>query len=90
MAIIAKTLMTLGVMMFIGAVAWWYVFFEQFLGQDVKDASECFYYTTEICRFGEVAGMVSDIPVYSPVLLWVAAGIFIVGLLLMALTPLRH
>lgn len=90
MALIAKTLMTLAVMIFIGAVGWWYAFYEQFLGQDVKEASECFYYTTNLCAFGDMAEVVSNIPAYSPVLLWVAIGIFVVGVLLIALSPLRR
>ncbi len=93
---IGKTMMTLGVLMFIGAVGWWYAFFEQFLGRDVKQASECFYFTTDACSWGQLAARVTDVanvtdvPAYSPVLLWVAVGIFVVGLLFMALAPLRR
>lgn len=89
MARLGKALMLLGLIGFVGAIGWWFLFFEQFLGADVKDASPCFYYTTDICSLGRFAGMVSDIPIYSPLALWTAAGVFAFGLILFVMAPRR-
>ncbi len=81
--------MVLGLILFGLATAWWYLFFEQMLGENVKQASECFYYTTKLCTagnlVGSLTGFLSDIPVYSPQALWIAAATFIAGVVLYAL-----
>ncbi|MCW5700310.1 MAG: hypothetical protein KIT00_10770 [Rhodospirillales bacterium] len=90
MAKFGKFLIFIGFIVFGGAVAWWYLFFEQFFGEDVKQASECFYYTSKVCLIGQHIDFMVDIPAYSPVALWVAAGIFALGVLFLALAPLRN
>jgi hypothetical protein len=87
MADLGKTLMIVGIGLFAGAVAWWYLFFEQVFGEDVKKASECFYYTTKICSLGEVVGVVGQIPPYSPVSFWAAVVALGAGVALLALAP---
>lgn len=90
MAKVGKTLIILGFLAFVGAVAWWFLFFEQFFGGDVKRASECFYFTSDLCALGRTVEFVGSVPAYSPVALWVAASIFVMGVLLLALAPLRR
>jgi len=68
-----------GILTFVGATAWWYMFYETYLGQNVKDASACFYQTTPVCEVGNIVGAFGDIPAYSPISLWVAIGLFVVG-----------
>lgn len=77
-----KLLMTLGVIFFISAVAWWLVFFEQMLGTAVKQASQCFYYTTVECEAVAAIDLFFDVPAYSPMILWLAGGLFAAGALL--------
>jgi hypothetical protein len=84
MAVVGKVLLVVGLVLFAGAVVWWYLFFSQLLGDNVKQASDCFYYTTELCSFGAALGMVSDIPTYSPLPLWGAAVAMISGLAMIA------
>lgn len=90
MAKFGKTLIILGFLSFGGAVAWWFLFFEQFFGGDVKRASECFYFTSDLCALGEKVEFVGSVPAYSPIALWVATSIFVMGVLLLALAPLRR
>ena len=78
----ARWLIWLSVAGFVASTAWWYLFFEQMLGQDVKRASGCFYQTTADCRLGNVLGTFGSIPAYNPVLLWLSAAGFGFGLLL--------
>ena len=87
MSTAGKTLLILGGMLMVGAIAWWYMFFEQVLGENVKRASECFYFTTESCAVGNMLGLVSDIPAYSPVAFWAASATLIVGIVLIAVAP---
>lgn len=77
-----KLLMALGVICFICAVAWWLMFFEQMLGTAVKQASQCFYYTTIKCEAVSAIDLFFDVPAYSPMILWAAAGLFAAGALL--------
>ena len=90
MATAARALIIIGVLLFAGALAWWYVFYEQFLGLDVKQASECFYYTTDLCALSALAEPISDVPTYSPVLLWLFGGLVALGIVLLAVSPHRH
>lgn len=76
-----------GVAGFAVAVAWWYLFFEQMLGVDVKAASECFYTTTVQCEVGNFVGAFLEMPPYNPVFLWASGTAFALGLLISALTP---
>ena len=87
---VAKTMIIVGVLLFIGSVAWWYVYYEQFLGMEVKQASECFYYTTDICALSAMAEPISSFPAYSPVMLWASAALVVVGILLVVLAPRRN
>jgi len=87
MADLGKTLLVLGFGLFAGAVAWWYLFFEQVFGEDVKKASECFYYTTDICSLGEVVGAVGRIPTYSPIPFWASIVAVGAGIALLAFAP---
>ncbi len=87
MADLGKTLFILGVGLLAGAVAWWYLFFEQVFGEDVKKASACFYYTTDICSLGDVVGAVGRIPTYSPLSFWAAIAALAAGIALLALSP---
>ncbi len=86
---LGKLFVWVGVLGFVLAVAWWYLFFEQMLGQNVNQARECFYYTSEACAAGNTIGEVgrtlgalADIPAYSPAALWAAVGVFVLGLAL--------
>ena len=82
-----KALMALGGVLFIAATAWWYVFFESMLGDDVKAASACFYRTTESCALGNVVGLFSDVPTYSPWALWAAVLTAAAGIVVYAAAP---
>jgi hypothetical protein len=84
MVIIGRILLLAGLALLVGAVVWWYLFFEQILGDNVKQASDCFYYTTDLCSFGAAVGMVSDIPTYSPLPFWGAAISMVSGLAMIA------
>ena len=91
---LGKWFLWLAALLLVGATAWWYAFFEQMLGESVKKASECFYYTTDLCTagnaagaFGSVVGMIGDIPTYSPLAFWSAVTSLVVGLLLIVLAP---
>lgn len=90
MARIGTALIILGSFCFVGAVAWWYAFYEQFLGSDVKKASECFYFNTNFCVLGDLASFVGNIPAYRPWAFWVSVGIIAVGALVLALAPVRR
>lgn len=89
MATLGKVLVGLGALTLAGAVWWWYAFFEQVLGHDVKKASQCFYYTTDTCSLASVVGYLGDIPTYSPLPFWVSIALMIIGVVLLAMTPLR-
>lgn len=80
MVIVGRILLFVGFALLVGAVVWWYLFFEQILGEDVKQASDCFYYTTDLCSFGAAVGMVSKVPTYSPLPFWAAAIAMVSGL----------
>lgn len=87
---LGKALLALALLVLVAAVAWWYVFFEQIFGQDVKQASECFYYTTDACAMGNLVGMVGDIPTYSPLPFWSAVALFALGIVMIAAAPRRR
>jgi hypothetical protein len=84
MAVVGRILLVVALVLLVGAVVWWYLFFEQILGDNVKQASDCFYYTTDLCSFGAAVGMVSDIPTYSPLPFWGAAISMVSGLAMIA------
>jgi len=81
--------MLAGVTGFIAATAWWYMFFEQMLGENIKEASECFYQTTVKCEFGNLVGQVGDVPTYSPASLWLSGSVFVVGVVMYGLIAKR-
>ena len=84
LSILAKALLALGGIGFIGATAWWYMFFEQLLGQSVKEASECFYRTTMSCEVGNFVGTTFvEVPTYSPTVMWISVGVMGAGVLLL-------
>lgn len=85
--VIGKFLMACGVAFLVAAVAWWYLFFEQMLGENVKQASECFYFTTDSCSVGNLVGYFGDIPTYSPFAFWISVMTMALGLLLVLLVP---
>ena len=84
--ILSKLLIWVGGAGFCASTAWWYVFFEQMLGKNVKRASECFYHTTAECTVGNLLGIFGEIPNYSPVSMWVSVGLLSVGMLGSALS----
>lgn len=85
---LGKGLFLAGFATFIGAVVWWYLFYAQLLAEDVKMASECFYRTTADCAIGNVVvSTFGDIPVYSPDILWLAAGLAGFGAFLIGAKP---
>lgn len=92
MADMGKALIILGLLIFVGAVAWWYLYFEQFLGAEVKQASACFYYFKEDCLPSAFERLLqaSDIPIYSPYALWTAAALLGLGTILLAVAPFRR
>jgi hypothetical protein len=81
--------MLLGVVGFAGATVWWYLFFEQLLGESVKEASECFYATTLQCEVGNLVGQVGDLPPYDPNSLYASAAVFVVGVFIYGLSNKR-
>lgn len=85
-----KLLLAIGALTLIGAVGWWYAFFEQFLGRDVKKASECFYYTTDSCSLASVVGYIGDIPTYTPLPFWLAIAVLVIGTILLVAAPLKR
>jgi len=87
---IGKLLMLAGIAGFIASTIWWYMFFEQMLGESVQEASECFYQTTVKCEVGNLVGQVGDVPPYSPASLWLSGVIFIAGVLLYGLIAKRR
>lgn len=89
MARLGKFLVALGALMLIGAVGWWYAFFEQFLGRDVKKASQCFYYMTDTCSLASIVGSIGDIPTYSPLPFWLAIAVMIIGVVFLTAAPLK-
>jgi len=84
-----KILAGLGGLGFIAATAWWVSFFEPVLGENVKEASSCFYQTTLKCEVGNLVGQVDKVPPYSPLSLWTSAFVFVVGVLIYGLTTRR-
>ena len=82
-----RILLITGATGFVGAVGWWFMFFHQMLGDNVKQASECFYSTTLQCGVADAVGGVLDIPPYDPKLLWGAAAVAAVGLLINVFAP---
>jgi hypothetical protein len=76
---LGKLLLMLGCAGFIGATAWWYMFFEGLLGQNVKQASACFYETTSKCEVGNMIGAFGDVPTYSPLALWLSVALMVAG-----------
>ena len=85
--LLGKLLMVLGFAGFCTATAWWYLFFEQMLGDDVKHASECFYRTTDLCKAAAFADLVFEVPAYEPAALWISGVVFVIGLLVWLLAP---
>ena len=84
---LAKLLMALGGAGFVCAVGWWFVFFEQMLGTDVKTASECFYRTTMECQVGNFVGSFMETAPYEPVFMWSSTAVGVIGFLVYAFTP---
>ncbi|NQV45186.1 MAG: hypothetical protein HQ501_09800 [Rhodospirillales bacterium] len=85
---LGKGLILAGFASFAASVAWWYLFFAQLLKEDVKQASACFYQTTTDCAIGNmVISTFGDIPAYSPDLLWLAAGLVGLGIMLLGAKP---
>lgn len=87
--VLGKLLMFLGLAGFCAATAWWYLFFHQMLGANVKQASACFYQTTGMCHVADMSAFAFTVPAYRPVLLWLSATLFIVGLVVWAMAPHR-
>lgn len=85
---LGKGLILAGFATFVAAVVWWYMYYEQLLGTDVKRLSKCFYETTPSCALGnKIVSAFGDIPPYSPDLLWLAAGMFGAGIILIGVKP---
>ncbi len=85
---IGKVLLALGFLAFVGAAAWWYLFFEQVFGKDVKIARDCFYQTSDACAAGgKILEYMADIPPYDPIALWTACGLAALGVLALAAAP---
>lgn len=83
-----KILLVLGTLALVGATVWWYLFFEQALGDEVTQAKECFYYTTDLCRLGSGAvGAFSEIPPYEPAAFWAAVVLAAAGAVALAVAP---
>lgn len=87
-----KVFMVLGALIFVGSVAWWYLYYEQFHGEEVKQASDCFYYFAESCTPSALETLIdaSGVPAYSPVALWTSIGLIGLGVLLLAVSPMRR
>ena len=81
--------MWLGIAGFIAATAWWLLFFEQMLGDNVKEASVCFYKTTTECEVGNMFGRIGDLPPYEPYSLYVSTALFVIGILIYGLSSKR-
>jgi len=86
---LGNLLVVLGLVACIIATIWWIVFFYDILGEDFQIARECFYTTTNLCSLKASAALFSDIPEYTPKLLWAGAAMFVLGLGLRTLT-FRH
>ena len=84
---IAILLMSIGGAGFAAAVAWWFMFFRQMLGTDVKTASECFYSTTLGCKVANVVGSFMETSAYDPRFLWATMTVAIIGFLVYAFIP---
>ncbi len=84
---IGKILFATGIAGFVAALIWWFMFFHQMLGENVKRASECFYRTTLECGVADAIGGVMDVPPYDPRLLWAAVALVVVGFLIAAFVP---
>ncbi len=92
MAFVGKTLMLFGLLVLGLAVGWWYLYFAQFHGAEVKQASDCFYYFEPDCMPSAVENLLSDsdIPPYSPYAFWASVILFGLGGILLALSPFRR
>ncbi len=86
---LGKTMVAIGALMLVGAVGWWYAFFEQVLGHDVKKASQCFYYTTDACSLASIVGYIGNIPTYSPLPFWLSVAVMVIGVVFLAMAPLK-
>ena len=76
---IGNAMMFLGSVAFVSATAWWIVFFYEILGDNFQKARDCFYWTSEICTLKEAAPLLTNVPVYNPVLMWAGAAMFLIG-----------
>ena len=83
---ISMFLMSIGATGFVAAVAWWFMFFEQMLGIDVKAASECFYRTTLECQAGNFVGSFMEKSPYEPMFMWIVVAVAIIGFLVYIFT----
>ena len=92
MADLGKTLIIAGLLIFVAAVAWWVLYFEQFHGLEVKQASACFYYFEENCTPSALDKLLQEsrVPPYSPIAFWGSVAIFSLGVIVLALSPFRH
>lgn len=77
---LSNLLMVFGIVAFVVATAWWFIFFHEVLGDEFQLARECFYWTTNLCSLKAPAGLFVEIPEYQPMLLWIASGLFGAGL----------
>jgi hypothetical protein len=84
---IGRVFVVTGAAGFVGAVGWWFMFFHQMLGDNVKQVSGCFYSTTLQCAVADAAGSMLEIPPYDPKLLWGAGAVAAVGLLIGIFAP---
>jgi len=83
---VGVVLAALGVVCFVFAAGWWYLFFEQMLGTAVKQASACFYFTSTKCKVADAIDFFFDIPAYSPSAFWLSASLIGTGLFLIIVT----
>jgi len=76
---LGNVLMSLGAIVFATATAWWIVFFYETLGDNFQKARDCFYWTSSLCSLKEAAPLLTNVPVYDPVLMWVGVALFAIG-----------
>ena len=83
---LSRLLIFAGAAGFVLATAWWYLYFEQMLGDSVKQASQCFYHNAPACEIAQAVDSLFDVPAYSPFALYIAVGVFAVGMVLRIVT----
>ena len=82
---LTDNLLLLGILITIGAVVWWVIFYSQVtseLGTDLGEAFSCLYSSEGGCGFVSGVAQMGGMTPYNPMVFWIGSGLLGLGILL--------